>query len=102
MQAVIETGSHQYIVEKGQTLEVELLPTQKSKVEFKPLLIIDGDNVKVGKPEVAGALVTAEISAEPVKGDKVTILHYKAKKRQSVKTGHRQKYSQITITNIKA
>lgn len=102
MQAIIETGSHQYLVEKGQTLEVELLLNAKSKVEFKPLLIIDGDNVKVGKPEVAGAVVTAEVATEPVKGKKVTILHYKPKKRQSVKTGHRQKYSKITITGIKA
>lgn len=102
MQAVIESGSHQYLVEKGQTLEVELLNNSKNKIEFKPLLIIDGENIKVGKPEVTGAVVTAEVNAEPVKGKKVTILHYKPKKRQSVKTGHRQKYSQITITNIKA
>ncbi|MEI8072716.1 MAG: 50S ribosomal protein L21 [Candidatus Saccharibacteria bacterium] len=102
MLAVIETGAKQYIVEKGQKLEVELLHADKDKVEFKPLMIVDGENVKVGKPTVEGAVVTAEVASEPVKGEKKVILHYKAKKRQSVKTGHRQKYSLITITGIKA
>lgn len=102
MQAVIETGSKQYIVTVGQTLEVELLHSDKNKIEFKPLLLIDNDNVKVGKPVIESAVVKADINPEVVKGDKLKILHYKPKKRQSIKTGHRQKYSQITITDIKA
>lgn len=102
MQAVIETGSKQYLVKKGQTLEVELLSAEKKSVEFKPLLVIDGENIKVGKPTLDGAVVTAELSPDVVKGKKVTILHYKPKKRQSTKTGHRQRYSVITITDIKA
>jgi large subunit ribosomal protein L21 len=102
MKAVIETGSHQYVVEKGQTLEVELLHAEKKTVEFKPLLLIDGENITVGKPVIEAATVTAEVAPEDKKGDKITVLHYKAKKRQSVKTGHRQKYSVITIKDIKA
>lgn len=102
MQAVIETGSKQYIVSVGQVLEVELLHSDKNKIEFKPLLIIDGDNVKVGKPVIESAVVKADINPDIVKGEKLKILHYKPKKRQSTKTGHRQKYSQITITDIKA
>lgn len=102
MKAVIETGSKQYIVEKGQTLEVELLHAEKNTVEFKPLLIIDGENITVGKPTIDSASVTAEVNPEDKKADKIVVLHYKAKKRQSVKTGHRQKYSVITIKNIKA
>jgi len=102
MLAVIETGGKQYIVEKDQTIEVELLHNEKPTIEFKPLLIIDGENIKVGKPIVDGALVKAEIATEIIKGKKQVILHYKAKKRQAVKTGHRQKYSAITITDIKS
>ncbi len=102
MQAVIQSGSHQYLVEKGQTLQVELLVAKTPKVEFSPLLIIDKDTVLVGTPHVEGAKVTAQIQVEPVKGEKIKVLHYKAKKRQSVQTGHRQRYSAITITDIKA
>lgn len=100
MLAVIESGGKQYIVEPGQTLEVELLNSAQKTIEFKPLLTIDGDKVNVGKPTIESAVVKAEIVPEIVKGKKLTVLHYKPKKRQSTKTGHRQKYSQITITDI--
>lgn len=105
MIAVIEAGSKQYIVEKGQTIQTELVGTgngSTKSMEFKPLLIIDGDKVHVGKPVLENAVVTASVAPEVVKGDKVVVLKYKAKKRQSTKTGHRQKYSSITITDIKA
>ncbi len=101
MIAVIEAGSKQYIVQKGQTIQTELLGNEKT-VEFKPLMIIDGDNVQVGKPVLENAVVKATVAEEAVKGKKVVILKYKAKKRQSTKTGHRQKYSEVTITDIKA
>ena len=101
MIAVIEAGSKQYIVEKGQTIQTELIAGEKT-IEFKPLLVIDGDKIHVGKPVVEGAIVKAEVADEIVKGNKLVILKYKAKKRQSTKTGHRQKYSAVTITYIKA
>ena len=101
MIAVIEAGSKQYIVEKGQTIKTELLGPDAT-VEFKPLMVIDGDTVHVGTPVLENAVVKADVAPEIVKGDKVIILKYKAKKRQSTKTGHRQKYSSVTITDIKA
>lgn len=101
MIAVIETGSKQYIVQKGQTITAELLSDQ-DKVEFKPLLLIDGDKVQIGQPTLENASVTAKVEPEASKGDKITVLKYKPKKRQSTKTGHRQHYSVLTITDIKA
>jgi len=101
MIAVIEAGSKQYIVEKGQTIQTELLNGDKT-IEFKPLLLIDGDDIKVGQPTLESAVVKATVAEDAVKGKKLTILKYKAKKRQSTKTGHRQKYSLVTITDIKA
>lgn len=101
MIAVIESGSKQYMVEKGHTIEVELLKQEKN-IEFKPLLIIDGDKVHIGKPVLESSIVKATIADDVIKGDKLQVLKYKAKKRQSTKTGHRQKYSAITITDIKA
>lgn len=98
MQAVIKTGGKQYLVEKDQVLEVELLGTDK-KIEFEALLVIDGDKVKVGTPVVEGVKVKAEVVAE-VKGEKIQVLKFKAKKRIKKKTGHRQKYSQIKIASI--
>ncbi len=98
MQAVIATGGKQYIVEKGQTLEVELLGDLK-KIEFEALLVMDGDKISVGTPSVAGVTVKADV-LEEVKGDKIKVLKFKAKKRQKTLTGHRQHYSQIKIVSI--
>ena len=98
MQAVITSGGKQYIVEKDQTLELELLGDAK-KAEFDALLVIDGDKTTVGTPHVAGVKVTAEV-VEEVKGEKVKVLRFKAKKRVKVLTGHRQHYSLVKITKI--
>lgn len=97
--AVISTGGKQYIVSEGDTIEIELIPEEKT-VNFEPLLIIDGDKVSVGKPSVAGVKVSAQIVAQEVKADKVTAIRYKAKKRVRKVRGHRQRHTQIKITKI--
>lgn len=99
MKAVISTGSKQYIVEKGDTLEVELLSDEKT-VSFEPLMIIDGAKSTVGTPTVAGAAVKAKVVTPNEKGKKVTIMKFQSKKRVSKKTGHRQPHSVIQITDI--
>jgi large subunit ribosomal protein L21 len=98
MQAVISTGNKQYIVSKDQTLEVELLGDAKS-LEFDVLMTIDGDKVAVGTPVVKDLKVKAEV-LEEVKGEKLKILKFKAKKRVKVLTGHRQHYAKIKIVSI--
>ena len=98
MQAVIATGGKQYLVETGQELDVELLGEVK-KPEFDALLVIDDEKVKVGQPHVTGVKVTAEV-LEEVKGEKIKVLKFKAKKREKTLTGHRQHYSRIKITKI--
>ncbi len=96
--AVILTGGHQYVVSEGDTLEVELLKEEKS-VTFEPLLVIDGENITVGTPLVTGAKVTADVVAQ-VRGEKVTAIRYKAKKRVKKVHGHKQHLTQITIKKI--
>lgn len=98
--AVIATGGKQYLVTEGQTIEVELIKSDSATVHFEPLLIIDGDSIKVGTPNVAGAKVTATIDEADVKADKVTAIRFKAKKRVKKVHGHRQHQSVITITKI--
>lgn len=96
--AVIATGGHQYIVSEGDTLEVELIKDKKT-ADFEVLLLIDGDKTTVGTPTVSGTKVTAEILGE-VRGEKVTAIRYKAKKRVNKVHGHKQHYSQIKIKKI--
>lgn len=96
--AIISTGGHQYVVSEGDILEVELLKAEKS-VTFEPLLVIDGEKVSVGTPVVSGAKVTADIVAQ-VRGEKVTAIRYKAKKRVKKVHGHKQHLTQIKIKTI--
>ncbi len=96
--AVIATGGHQYVVSEGDVLDVELLSADK-KIDLEPLLVIDGDKTTVGTPVVSGVKVTAEIIGQ-VRGDKVTAIRYKAKKRVNKIHGHKQNYTQIKIKSI--
>ena len=63
------------------------------------LLISDDTKVTVGKPSIEGAKVVAT-SKGMVKGDKIAVLRFKHKVRYAKKTGHRQKYTRLTIENI--
>lgn len=96
--AVITTGSHQYLVSEGDTLEIELIKDEKT-TSFEPLLIIDGEKISVGKPVVDGVKVTADIIGE-VRGEKITAIRYKAKKRVKKVHGHKQHLTQIKIKKI--
>jgi large subunit ribosomal protein L21 len=98
--AVIAVGGKQYLVTEGETLEVELLKTDKKTAEFTPLLVIDGEKTLVGTPSVDNAVVTAELKEADIQGDKVTSIRYKAKKRVRTVRGHRQRHSVITIKKI--
>lgn len=101
MQAVITSGGKQYIVEPNQTVELDLLDPAIKKIEFEPLMVIDGDKVTVGTPKVKGVTVVAEAIGE-TKGEKIKVLKFKAKKRVSKLTGHRQHYTAVKITSIGA
>jgi len=64
------------------------------------MLYVDGDNVQIGQPYVKNAKVVAEL-VEEVQADKVTILRFRRRKHSMRKIGHRQKYTQIKIKEIK-
>ena len=99
--AIIEAGGKQYQVAPGQTVDVDHLDVKEgSTVDLdKVLLIVDGDKVMVGRPTIEGAKVVATALGEK-KGKKVIVFEFKAKTRHSVKTGHRQLYTTLTIDKV--
>lgn len=99
--AVIATGGKQYIVSEGDSIDVELLKTDKKTITFEPLLITDNNATNIGTPFVKGATVSAQITSVDEKQDKVTSIRYKAKKRVRKVHGHRQRLATIKITSIK-
>ncbi len=99
MKAVIETGGKQYLVAKGDVIEIETIDDSKT-ITFEPLMIVDEDKSKVGKPTVKGAKVSAKVIDPAKRGDKVTSIRFKAKKRVHKVRGARPVHSVIEITAI--
>lgn len=99
--AVVKIGGKQYIVSEKETLLVDLLQEGTKELSLDALLVIDGDKTTVGTPTVKGVKIVAKVVEDLVKGDKIRVIRYKAKKRVHKETGHRQKYSKIEITSIK-
>ena len=99
--AVVKVGGKQFIVSEKETLLVDLLPQGTKELKLDALMLIDGDKVEVGTPEVKGVKVSAKVVDELVKGEKLRVIRYKAKKRVHTEIGHRQKYTKIEITSIK-
>ena len=101
MKAVIKLGGKQYIVAEKERLLVDRLPDGTKDLSLDALLVIDGDKTSVGKPTVKDIKVTAKVLNPEVKGDKVRVIRYKAKKRVHKVNGHRQQYSEIEIVSVK-
>lgn len=100
MKAVIQVGGKQYIVTEKETLLVDRLQDGTKELSLEPLMVLDGKDVKVGTPAVAGVTVTAKVDEPEVKGDKVRVVRFESKKRVKKVNGHRQQYSRITIAKI--
>ena len=103
MYAVIESGGKQHRVVEGETLKLEKLeePTG-GKINFdKVLMVGEGDSVKIGTPYVKGCKVTAEVVSQG-RAKKVTIIKFNRRKHYRKQQGHRQWFTEVKITSIKA
>jgi len=104
MLAVIELGWNQFIVRKGDTIDVKRLVQFEGKKtgNTEALLISDeeGKEVKIGTPIVEGSKVSFKI-LEEFKWEKIRVFKMKAKKRYSRNRGFRPTLTKIEITTIK-
>ncbi len=103
MYAVVETGGKQYRAAPGEFIEVEKLAVEVGQQVTldRVLLVADGETVTVGRPTIAGASVTATVVLQ-AKHRKVLNFRYAQKKRQRVRRGHRQPFTQLRIETIQA
>ena len=102
MYAVILTGGKQYRVQQGDVIYVEKLDAQTgAEVNFDVMMLANDDAVKIGTPVVSGAKVTGKVQGQ-VKGAKLVVYKYKAKKNERKKQGHRQPYTKVEITAVNA
>lgn len=103
MYAVIESGGKQHRVEEGEVLRLEKLEVATGEtIDFdKVLMVVDGDTINIGAPLVGGAKVTAEVVSHG-RGEKVKIIKFRRRKHSMKRQGHRQWYTEVKITGIKA
>ena len=101
MYALIESGGQQFKVQEGDLLKVEKLVGEVGdQVEIDHVLLIrNEEDVKIGKPYVAGAKVVGEI-VQQGRFPKITIFKYKRRKGYENKRGHRQPFTQLKIAQI--
>ena len=102
MYAVLETGSKQYRVSAGDTLEIERLSTEVGQpVTFDRVLLVNNEGkVSVGAPTVANATVLADV-VEHIRGEKKVAFKMKRRKGYHKTIGHRQELTVVKITEIK-
>ncbi len=103
MYAVLETGSKQYRVTAGDTLEIERLPVEAGQsFTFDRVLLVNNDGkITIGAPTVAGAGVVADVVAHK-RGEKKIAFKMRRRKGYHRTVGHRQELTVVKITEIKA
>ena len=103
MYAVIKSGGKQHRVTVGETLKVELLKAEvgASITVEEVLMVVNGSEITIGEPVVAGAKVVAEVVSHG-RGKKVRIVKHRRRKHYHKEQGHRQWYTELKITAINA
>ncbi len=103
MYAIVDIAGKQFRVQQDDKLYVPRLKAEVGEsITFdRVLLVADNDAVSVGTPVVDGATVEATV-LNHVKADKVIVFKKKRRKGYRVKNGHRQPYTQISITGLRA
>ena len=100
MYAVIESGGKQYKVEEGTSLFVDRLDVKEGdKVSLRPVLFRDGE-VIVGAKDLAKVKVEAKVAGH-VRGKKIKVFKYKAKKGYRKRAGHRSELTRLEVTSLK-
>ena len=102
MYAIVETGGKQFRVEEGATIRVAKLAAEAgSEVSLDKVLMVGGDEVKIGAPYVADAKVMAKV-LEHGRGEKVLVFKKWRRNDSRKLQGHRQDYTALEVTAIQA
>jgi large subunit ribosomal protein L21 len=101
MYAIFRASGKQFRAEKGKTIRLPLMEAEAgAKVTFDEVLLSsDGQTIRAGTPLVAGAKVEAEVVGVG-KEPKIYVFKFKRRKNYRRKTGHRQKYIEVRITDV--
>ena len=103
MYAVFESGGKQHRVAEGDVIRLELIESEAgANLDFDKVLLVKSDkDVKIGAPYVDGGKVSAEVIGHG-RAPKIKIIKFRRRKHSRKQMGHRQWYTEVKITGIKA
>lgn len=100
MYAIVETSGRQFRVEPGKKITVDRMAAEVgSTITLDKVLLVEGDQLTVGTPTVAGASVSARVLAHG-QGDKVMTFKYRRRRRSRRTVGFRAKQTTLEILGI--
>jgi large subunit ribosomal protein L21 len=100
VEAIVRADGRQLRLAEGQQFEMSRVAGDPGDVvSFDVLMLLDGEDVTIGSPVVAGAAVKARI-AEHGRGRKLTFIKYKSKVRYRRKLGHSQPLTRLVVEEI--
>ena len=100
MYAIVRSGGQQQKVAVGDVIEIDKVAQQVGESVILPVvMLVDGDQVTAGAASLGQASVTVEVLGA-TKGPKIIIQKYKNKTGYKKRQGHRQKYTQVKVTDI--
>ena len=101
MYAVVRSGSKQQKVAVGDVIEIDKMDLKAnvvgSTLSLPVVMVVDGETVTATGLDKAA--VTVEILGA-TKGPKIVIQKFKNKTGYKKRQGHRQKYTQVKVTDI--
>lgn len=102
MYAIVRAGGRQEKVAVGDVVRIDKIDGEPgSTITLPAVLVVDGEKVTTDAKSLAGVTVSAEVVGA-AKGPKITIMKFKNKTGYRKRQGHRQKYTDVKITDIAA
>jgi large subunit ribosomal protein L21 len=99
--AIVETGGKQYRAEKGTVLVVDRMSEDEgSKVSLRPVMFSGDDKFVGGGSDLDKVKVEAEV-VEHLRGEKIRVFKYKAKKGYRKRRGHRSSLTKLEVKDVK-
>jgi large subunit ribosomal protein L21 len=100
--AIVRAGGRQEKVAVGDVLQIDKVDGEPgSTITLPAVMVVDGEQVTTDAKALAGVTVSAEVVGA-TKGPKITIMKFKNKTGYRKRQGHRQKYTEVKITDIAA
>ncbi len=103
MFAIIEEDGRQYKVKAGDRLQIDYRAASNvgDNIAFDRVLLANGgDDSVIGRPLIEGATVSATVLIPEEKGEKLEVQKLRRRKNSRRHTGHRQKYTVVSISEI--